>query len=93
MTSKVKRIKFDTLMGTLRPSPFRIEIRKSSRGAVAVISGIMCISEYSEQEVVLLSHSGRLILSGEYLSISVLENRVLEIYGRIEEVRMSYGNS
>ena len=68
-------------------------MKKSSRGAVAVISGVMSISEYTEGSVELLSHSGRLTLIGESLSLSVLEGRVLEIFGRITEVRLSYGKA
>ena len=69
------------------------ELKKTSLGAVALISGIVSISEYSREHIVLLSHSGRLSLIGERMEISVLENRTVEIYGRILEVDLSYGKA
>ncbi len=93
MTGNGKRLKFEAIMETLRTSPFHLEMKKSKRGAVLVVSGIMNISEYSESMIGLVSHSGRVYVSGEYLTISVLEDRVVEIYGKIEEVSFSYGKA
>lgn len=93
MTVNKKMLKLSAVLASLSPSSFHIEIKKSSRGAVAVVSGVMSIGEYTDSSVELLSHSGRMNLSGESLGISVLEGRVVEIYGRITEVRLNYGKS
>ena len=93
MTVNKKMLKLSTVLSSLSASSFHIEIKKSSRGAVAVISGVMSVGEYTDSSVELLSHSGRLNLSGETLGISVLEGRVVEIYGKITEVKLNYGKS
>ena len=58
-----------------------------------MISGIMSVTEYTDSSVELVSHSGRIAFIGESLGITVLDGRVVEIYGRITEVRMGYGRS
>lgn len=93
MTGKKKTVGLNSLLTSFSPSSFHIEIKKSSRGAVAVICGVMSVSEYNDSLVELLSHSGRMTLKGESLGISVLEGRVLEVYGRIMEVSFSYGKN
>ena len=93
MTGNRKTIKFSTILASVSRSAFHIEMKKSSRGAVAVISGVMSIGEYTDTGVELLSHSGRIALLGESLAISVLEGHVIEVYGLITEVRMKYGKA
>ncbi len=93
MTGNKKALRLSDILSAISPSAFHVEIKKSSKGAVAVISGVMSVSEYTENTVELLSHSGRMTLSGESLGISVLEGRVIEVYGRITEVRLSYGKA
>lgn len=93
MTEKRKRLSLGAILSSVSSSAFHIEMKKSSRGAVAVVCGVMSIGEYTAQSVELLSHSGRMSLSGESLGISVLEGRVVEIYGRITEVKLSYGKT
>ena len=93
MTGNKKSMQLSAVLSSISSSSFHIEMRKSSRGAVAVISGVMSVSEYTESSIELLSHSGRVKLIGEALGISVLEGRVIEVYGRITEVRLSYGKT
>ena len=93
MPGKSKKLRLSSILSSISSSAFRIEIRKSSRGAIAVVSGVMSIGEYTESNVELVSHSGRIAFLGESLGISVLEGRVVEIYGRITEVRLGYGRS
>ena len=93
MTGNKKSLKLSAILASISPSSFHIEMKKSSRGAVAVISGVMSVSEYTESSVELLSHSGRVRILGEALGISVLEGRVIEIYGRITEVKLGYGKA
>ena len=93
MTGNKKRLKPSALLSSIGRSALCIEMKKSSRGAVAVIGGVMSISEYTDTAIELLSHSGRIHFFGESLEISVLEGRVVEIYGRITEVRLGYGKA
>jgi hypothetical protein len=93
MTGNKKTPKLSVLLASISSSSFHIEMKKSSRGAVAVISGVMSVSEYTESSVELLSHSGRVRIFGEALGISVLEGRVIEVYGRITEVKLGYGKT
>lgn len=93
MTGNKKRLGFSYILSSISPSSFHIEMKKSSHGAVAVITGVMSISEYTDESIELVAHSGRLWLLGESLGISVLEGRVVEIYGKITEVRLGYGKA
>ena len=68
-----------------------VEIKKSRLGAVMLVSGVMSITEISDEFVSALSHSGRIFIFGERLSVSILENRTLSVYGRITGIEMSYG--
>ena len=93
MTGNRKSLGLSTVLSSITGSSLAVEMKKSSRGAVAVVSGVVSISEYTESAVELLSHSGRVTFLGQRLSISVMEGRVVEIYGRIEEVRFGYGKA
>jgi len=93
MTGNKKRLGISSILSSITPSSFHIEMKKSSRGALAVISGVMSISEYTDQTIELLAHSGRLLILGESLGVSVLEGRVVEVYGKITEVRLGYGKA
>ena len=93
MTGNNKRLRLPAILSTITPSSMHVEMKKSSRGAVAVVSGVMSIGEYTDSIVEIVSHSGRVFFFGESLGISVLEGRVLEIYGKITEVRFSYGKT
>jgi hypothetical protein len=93
MTGKSKATGLPSLLRSISLSSFHIEMKKSSRGAVAVISGVMSIGEYTSTAIELLSHSGRIFVFGESLGISVLEGRIIEIYGKITEMRFSYGKA
>ena len=93
MTTKRKTAKLSAILASASRSAFHIEMKKSSRGAVAVISGVMSVGEYTEECIEILSHSGRVHLRGTSLTISVLEGRVIEVYGVITEVRLGYGKA
>ena len=93
MTGNNKRLHLSAILATISPTSLHVEMKKTSKGAVAVVSGVVSIGEYTDSAVEVVSHSGRLFFFGESLGISVLEGRVLEIYGRITEVRFGYGKS
>lgn len=93
MTGNKKRFGLSSILSSMSLSALNVEMKKSSRGSVAVVSGVMSVSEYTDGCVELLSHSGRICFLGESLGISVLEGRVVEIYGRITEMRLGYGKA
>lgn len=93
MTGKRKMTRLSAILATASRSAFHVEMKKSSRGAVAVISGVMSIGEYTEESIEILSHSGRIHVLGDSLTVSVLEGRVIEVYGVITEVRLGYGKA
>ena len=93
MTGKQKTLKFASILSSLKSSPLNLEIKKSSRGAVLVASGIMSIGELEDNKITLLSHSGRLVLKGDSLGISLLDNKIVEVFGKITEVELSYGKA
>ena len=93
MTRNKKALRLSSILSSISPSSMTLEMKKTSRGAVMVISDVMSVGEYTDETIELLSHSGRMNIAGESLRISVLEGRVIEIYGRITEARMSYGKT
>lgn len=93
MTGNKKMLKISTILTSVSRSSFHIEMKKSSRGAIALICGVMSVGEYTDGSIELLSHSGRMNILGESLVISVLEGRVVEVYGIITEVRFGYGKA
>ena len=92
MTGRSGEIKLESIMSPIGGN-LTLELKKNARGAVLVIGGVVSLSEFSSQKIEVLTHGGRILLSGERLAITTLEGRCVEIYGRITEVRMSYGRS
>lgn len=74
-------------------SSFHLEAKRSTRGMSILLSGIIGISDFSEEKIELLSHGGRVIISGKKLFINVYENNNLEILGRAEEITFRYGKN
>ncbi len=91
MTKERKRISLKTVIASLGSGSFSVELRKSAVGAVMLVSGVLGVGELTEERITLLSHGGRLYIAGDKLSLSALENRTLEIYGRITGLEFSYG--
>lgn len=89
MTAEAKRAAHKATI--LSATQLRVEINKTSRGASVAATPIIAISDLSDTSVTLLSHYGRLVFSGDGISVSVLDNAVVEIFGKITEVRLSYG--
>lgn len=93
MTGRHRGFSIDSILSSLGTRSLGLELKKSAKGAVAVISSVVSVSEFSDSHIELLSHGGRVRVSGEGLRISALDDHSLEIYGRIEEVKLSYGKS
>lgn len=74
-------------------SSFHLEANRSTKGMAIVLSGIIGVSDFSNEEVILLSHSGRILVRGKKLFINVFENNAVEIVGKVEGVFFNYGNN
>ena len=90
MTKEKKRISLKTVIASLGKGSFSVELRKSAVGSVMLVSGVLGIGELSDERITLLSHGGRLYITGDRLSLSALENRTLEVFGRITGLELSY---
>lgn len=87
---KQSNVKSGVLSGL---SSFHLEANRSSRGMSLLLSGIIGISDFSEERIELLSHGGRVIICGKRLFINVYENNNLEILGKAEEITFRYGKN
>ena len=90
MTGRSGEIKLESIINSPGGN-LSLELKKNSRGAVLVIGGVVSLSEFSKERIEVMTHGGRILLAGEKLAITTLEGHCVEIYGRITEVRMSYG--
>lgn len=90
MTKAKRRMSLAALSPTLAAG-LSLEMKKSRLGAVMLVSGVISVTELSGEEITLLSHSGRLFIFGERLTVTALESRTLAVHGKIKGVEMSYG--
>nr|MBE6545501.1 hypothetical protein [Oscillospiraceae bacterium] len=74
-------------------TPFHLEANRSTRGLSLFLSGIIGISDFSDDYIRLMSHGGRILVNGKRLFINVYENNSVEIVGRVEEIVFSYGKN
>ena len=74
-------------------STFRLEANRSRHGMCLNVSGIIGVSDFSEERVVLLSHFGRMTVCGQRLFINLYEGNSIELYGKAEEISFRYGKN
>lgn len=74
-------------------STFRMEANRSTKGLSILLSGIIGVSEFSDEMITLLSHGGRIIIQGKKLFISVYESGSVEIVGKVMEIVFKYGKN
>lgn len=74
-------------------SSFHLEAERCRSGMTVTIGGLIGISDFSEERIVLASHSGRIIVNGRRLRINVYEGGSAEVIGRIEEISFKYGKN
>ena len=90
MTGGEQRIKKEPSRGenkySFGKSCFSLQMKKNKRGAAVVVGGIAAVASLCDEEICLLSHGGRLTVRGEGLKLLTLENRTLEVFGKITEL-------
>ena len=72
---------------------FHLEARRSTRGMSVIIGGVIGISDFSAETVLLKSHGGKIVVSGSYLLISIYEGGVVEILGKVTDISFKYGKN
>ncbi|MBR4836727.1 MAG: YabP/YqfC family sporulation protein [Clostridia bacterium] len=68
-----------------------MEASRIGGGISIALSGVIGISDYSESEILLKSHGGKIRICGKRLMLSIYEDNTAEIVGRIEEIGFGYG--
>ena len=69
------------------------EVRKDKHRCAIVVTGVVKIASFSDEKVELISHGGRFAVSGEGLSMTVFEDKSVEIFGRISGVELGYAKN
>ena len=65
-----------------------------TRGGISVIiSGIIGISDFSDNIIHLQSHGGRIVVCGSRLLLGVLDGGNVEIVGKVEGISFKYGKN
>ena len=67
-------------------SSFHLEADRSSSGLRIVVSGIIGIKDFTSERILLSSHAGRILVSGEKLKLEIYENKIVEISGLIGDI-------
>ncbi len=70
---------------------FNMEAERSGGGMSLIIGGIIGVVGFSEKEILLLSHGGRIGVFGIRLQMSVFDGNSVEIAGHIERIEFKYG--
>ena len=86
MSARTKNLKKVFLPLSSKASSFHIEIDKSSSGFSALISDVLKITDFSNEEIKLRCHGANLILKGKSLTPAIYENKTVEISGSLEVI-------
>ena len=70
-----------------------IEAVRCKSGISMLIDGIIGVTDFSENCIMLSSHGGRINIVGKGLSLCVYESGRVEIVGRIEDIGFCYGKT
>jgi hypothetical protein len=74
-------------------SSFHLEADRCRSGLSVMLSGIIGISDFSDEFIYLKGHGGRIAVRGKRLFINVYENESVEIVGRVEGIEFKYGKN
>lgn len=72
---------------------FHLDAERSAFGMTITVTGVIGVRDFSRESVEILTHTGRISIVGRRLSLSVYENGTIEIKGKTEDVRFSYGKN
>ena len=91
MTEKSSKIK--ELVAPAVINRFHLDAERSPFGMTITVSGVIGVRDFSRESIEILTHTGKIFISGRRLSLSVYENGAIEIKGRVEDVRFGYGKN
>ena len=74
-------------------SPFHLELDKRGKRVRCTVSGIISVSDLLDNLVILVTHSGRVMIRGEGIVMSVYNDRIVELSGIISGVEFLYGKN
>ncbi len=73
------------------PRGFFLNGERSSSGMRISFGAVVSVAEFSSEEVLILTHSGRIRVLGSGLLLSVFEGRGIEIVGKVRGLEFLYG--
>ncbi len=68
------------------PIPFFLELSRSGKNSDIVVGGVIGVLEFSDENALLSTYSGRINISGEKLNVTIFENKTVQIQGKIKEI-------
>ena len=74
-------------------SAFHVEVDKSGEGYRVLVSDVRRVIEVSDFSIKLKCRVGSVFIRGKILSLSVYENKTVEVSGKIEALEFSYGKN
>ena len=92
MTEKGNR-NFKEIASPAIINKFHLDAERSPFGMTVTVTGVIGVRDFSRESVEILTHTGKIFVSGRRLSLSVYENGAIEINGRVEDVRFGYGKN
>ena len=90
MTVKNKISSTDFSVGNTIRTPFRCELDGGRGGMSVILYGIISIKDFSGDEVLMRTSGFNIRISGVGLTLSVYENKSVEIYGKILNMELIY---
>lgn len=82
---KEKKESADSRIKSLQ-SCFHIEVDKMMITSSVCVSNVLSIVDFREDDAILKMKKGKIKISGEALSISIYENKIVEILGKIRKI-------
>ena len=76
------------------PSPsFHLEADRDGFGMNIHITGVVCVSEFTDDLVILKTHSASVHILGSKMKMCVYENHAVRIDGYVEDIKFCYGKN
>ncbi len=93
MIDKIKKIKSRANESKALISRFHLEMERCAGGFSLQVGGVLRIAEYTPTAVRLMCDKFSLSVMGEALSVSLYENKTVEISGKITGVGLKDGKA
>lgn len=75
------------------PRSFFFSGERAGGGIRITVGAVVSVSELTKERILLVSHGGRIEISGERLELTVFEGRAVEITGTVRGVKFIYGKN